>query len=350
MASLSRESSNEKTEIEWKLVEQVAALLEKSITPIAKVERNVELPVIGKNRKRQCDVVITYGEEPRQTITIVEVQKRKRKPELTTFHGWYRKMQEVGAQHLICVSTKGYPKSIIDEVATEYGPTVRLLTLEELQEPQILSISFLAPYIFHTHDYYSIASISPNIKLEHFTTVKPESHPELTTSLRIIPINSSDKRFTLNESFDLYSLDELTEKIVKSNFITDHYSVDPKRPIQFIDMFFTSKEHNLWLHWDNQKIRVLNLPITLRRESKIFKIPLTVLAYEQKFVQGTLAWVLISKGKVEGCDIEIIVVFKQDKDGFLKVESIESKGVRKVDLFISPDKESLEAYFSEKTL
>lgn len=27
-------------------------------------------------------------------------------------------MQEVGAQHLICVSVRGYPKSIIDEVAS----------------------------------------------------------------------------------------------------------------------------------------------------------------------------------------------------------------------------------------
>ena len=46
-------------EIGWRVVEEVAALLEKSITPFARVEHNVKLLVIGKPRRRQCDVVIT---------------------------------------------------------------------------------------------------------------------------------------------------------------------------------------------------------------------------------------------------------------------------------------------------
>ena len=120
--------------ISWQVVEDVAGLLEKALTPYAEVKRNVRLPVIGKTRKRQCDIVITYGLPPRRTISIVEVQKRDRKPDITTFHGWCRKMQEVGAQHLICVSMRGYPQSIIDDVATIYGPTVRLLNLKELSD------------------------------------------------------------------------------------------------------------------------------------------------------------------------------------------------------------------------
>lgn len=137
------------SEPDWKLIERITALLEKSLSPSATVRHNVMLPVIGKpNRSpRQCDIVIEYGEPPRHIITIVEVQKRNRKPTITTFHGWIAKMREVGAQSLICVSALGFPKSIIDDVKTTHGPTVRLLKLEQLQEPTILDLSFVVPYM-----------------------------------------------------------------------------------------------------------------------------------------------------------------------------------------------------------
>jgi hypothetical protein len=124
------------TNPDWKITEKIIALLEGIITPDAEVEHNVYLPVIGSQsgRKRQCDIVIKYGLEPRQSIAIVEVQKRKKLPDINTFQGWLRKMTEVGAQHLICVSALGYPKSIIEDVATKVGPTVTLTTLKELEE------------------------------------------------------------------------------------------------------------------------------------------------------------------------------------------------------------------------
>lgn len=117
----------------WKTAEHIAAMLEKAVSPDAMVQHNVFLPVIGRpNRKpRQCDVVVTYGKEPRTSRAIVEVQKRNRKPDITTFDGWVAKMREVGAQQLICVSEHGYPQSIIDKVALEIGPTVKLMTLRQ---------------------------------------------------------------------------------------------------------------------------------------------------------------------------------------------------------------------------
>lgn len=42
-------------------------------------------------------------------------------------------MREVGAQHLFCVSKAGFPMSI-KEKADEVGPTVRLITFEELAQ------------------------------------------------------------------------------------------------------------------------------------------------------------------------------------------------------------------------
>ncbi len=156
----------------WQTVEKVVAVLEKVLEPSAHVEHNVRLPVIGRPRRRprQCDVVITYGKAPRQTTTIVEVQDRGSKPNLTTFHGWTRKMREVGAQQLICVSERGYPKSIIDDVASVYGPTVHLMTLQDVEElkiPGFIMWNFLA----HGNPKFYFELVGSGIKLEPIEAV-----------------------------------------------------------------------------------------------------------------------------------------------------------------------------------
>ena len=120
---------------DWKTQEKVVTIIERHLGQGAKVRRNVHLPVLESKigRTRQCDIVIEEGTEPRQTISIVEVQKRGKKPEINEFGGWVKKMREVGAQHLICVSELGFPRSIKEE-ADLIGPTVRLLTLKKIEE------------------------------------------------------------------------------------------------------------------------------------------------------------------------------------------------------------------------
>ena len=191
---VTHEPATTQPSISWQVVEEVAGLLEKSLTPFAEVRRNVKLPVIGKTRRRQCDVVITYGSPPRQSVTIVEVQKRARKPDINTFHGWCRKMQEVGAQHLICVSMRGYPNSIIDEVATRHGPTVRLLTLNELRNPEMPGFAFTSPFLLHRQPHFTFEKIGPDVKLE-------DSPAE-----RSVEFSSSDKVFTLDDSAEFQSI------------------------------------------------------------------------------------------------------------------------------------------------
>jgi len=124
-------------DVDWQLQEKVVALLERHIANSASVRRNVHLPVLksASGRTRQCDVVVVEGKEPRTTISIVEVQKRQSKPDINEFNGWVEKMREVGAQHLICVSSADFPKSI-HEKSDEIGPTVRLLTLRQLEQGQ----------------------------------------------------------------------------------------------------------------------------------------------------------------------------------------------------------------------
>lgn len=120
---------------DWEVAEQVVTMIERHLSPNAKVKRNQHLPVLGSasKRTRQCDVVVTSGIAPRQTISIVEVQKRQSRPSINEFNGWVEKMREVGAQHLICVSQMGFPSSI-EEKADQHGPTIRLVTLQQLAQ------------------------------------------------------------------------------------------------------------------------------------------------------------------------------------------------------------------------
>ncbi len=100
----------------WEMMEEVVSILEKSISPDSRVERNVLLfDLSGSSVKRQCDIVIRSGTPPRETISIVEVQDRSKRFDVTFFDGLCTKMRKVGAQHLICVSRQEFPKSIIKE-------------------------------------------------------------------------------------------------------------------------------------------------------------------------------------------------------------------------------------------
>ncbi|MHA1128647.1 MAG: hypothetical protein ACTSRN_06830 [Alphaproteobacteria bacterium] len=118
-----------------KLKEKVVTILERHIDQKAKVSCDVMMPVISNPAlgKRQVDVLIETGTKDRPTRTIVEVQDRKSKPSRLEFDGWLEKMREVGAQHLMCVTSAGFPNSIVEKAST-IGPTVRLFTLEQLEE------------------------------------------------------------------------------------------------------------------------------------------------------------------------------------------------------------------------
>lgn len=322
-------------EIGWRVVEKVAALLEKSLTPLAKVEHNVFLPVIGKSRKRQCDVVITYGERPRQTVAIVEVQKRDRKPDINTFHGWCHKMQEVGAQHLICVSIRGYPKSIIDEVATRYGPTVKLLTLSELKEAKLPGLDFISPFLFHNRHHFTLESAGPGVKVENHPTDQN------------LTLGSDSKVFTLDDSNEMQSLDELIDHALGREISSLLFKQGAKTLNSYsVEITLGSMERNLWLHINGRSHKVLSLPVRLRVETRVSSIPLSILTYQQQSIEGALAWVTLAKGVVEGEEVSIQVVFMPNKDGFLRCTTIKQQGVESVGLIFSPNKAVMEAYIA----
>ncbi|MEB3191963.1 MAG: hypothetical protein VKL42_16600 [Snowella sp.] len=191
-----RDEKNKKVSSSWESTEKIVAFIEQAISPDAKVEHNVKLPVINNpNRKpRQCDVVITFGKYPRQTLAIVEVQKRVTRPSITTFHGWCKKMEEVGAQHLFCVSALGYPSSIIEYVKKEKGPTVKLLTLEDLGKEKKLN------GFFPTSDY-ELTFINPEyeiLDIGHLKLVNIDDRKEQDPNLEADCFDAYELNFDSN--------------------------------------------------------------------------------------------------------------------------------------------------------
>ncbi len=130
------------------LQEKIVAGLERCIDSDAEIVANIRLPVLGapKRRPRQIDVLIRQGEEPRQHLSIVEVQKRKSKVGPDQLNGWLQKMREVGAQHLICVSESGF-SSGAKIIADQTGPTIRLLTLKEMEVGTKIHLPHFSPKI-----------------------------------------------------------------------------------------------------------------------------------------------------------------------------------------------------------
>ena len=104
------------------------------LSPESVIQHNDHLPEIVTGTLRQCDITIRTGKPPRQTLTIDEVQDRTRDVEIGDYEGWCLKREKLGAQHLICVSVSGFPKSVRQDAALR-GDTVRLMTLLDGEPP-----------------------------------------------------------------------------------------------------------------------------------------------------------------------------------------------------------------------
>jgi hypothetical protein len=293
--------------LDWKKAENIAALIEKAVSPDAHVQTNVHLPVIGTSRTRQCDVVIYFGKPPRQTIAIVEVQKRKRKPDITTFHGWIRKMQEVGAQQLFCVSALGYPKSIIDDVRTRIGPTVKLLTLEDLASVDKTSAFVLAPFIVETYPKYQITDIgTPRL----FRT--RETSLNLNTAERIISLGTNHKTYSLGEL--------IASALNNAPDLPQPAPHEIENWVQFVNLPLESVFESIWLDTGDERIQVKEWSIGLKlyAEAKNIPIPVTHLEYKQEFLDGTIAWIGHTQFNHNGQNLELTVVVMPDEQGYLR--------------------------------
>lgn len=322
---------------DWKIKEKVVAILEQNIEKNSRVKHDVQLPVLisRKGRKRQCDVVITQGKKPRQTISIVEVQKRNSKTDINTFGGWLTKMEEVGAQHLICVSEKGFPSSIIEK-AELIGPSVRLLTLAQLEKKSWpIPASNFQEEMDHTVYEKLIGLEYVPIHLIRADPKKPKIRPNPSPFEKIFRTESG-KLISVNDLMDFHffsSKENLDSLPIQNDIkITVHFKWDEKEGLEFMS------DYNGWL-----KMKELKVHFQLSKK----KIEIKWHASEYKQINfGELMWVLNGKFKIGGKTNDIIIPIEKNEDN----EYVFGKAtmLNNIDAFIEVGKTSMKVDKFEK--
>lgn len=285
----------------WITLEKLATIVERHIEPNARVRRNVTLPVLGSSsgRTRQCDIVIEAGKKPRVTTSIVEAQKRKDKPEIGEFDGWIEKMREVGAQHLICVSKTGYPKSI-EEKADQIGPTVRLLTLKQLEQGNWP----LPPTVFS--DFLLMVQYDKLVGLEMVFghLVKKDPNQKLPSPHDKV-FRSKGHLMSITDIIDwhLFGKPENIDELPKNNQFSLVVTYGKE-----IETIFEYKTHTgLWV-----PLQTLKIHIKLQIHQK--EIAWESMMYEQRD-WGEIAWVLRATATVSTKQYDLVIPFKRIAPG-----------------------------------
>ena len=316
-------------ESRWELIERITALLEQSLTPTARVEHNVLLPVIGMpGDKRQCDVVITYGQPPRETVAIVEVQDRKSKIKINDFDGWTVKRGEVGASMLICVSERDFPISIKNRVLLKHGPTVKLLTLKELEEPTILKLKLFPEALF--------SSFTSRVVSVGIVKVSGSKYLSFGSEMRTEIHSSNDKVFEWDESHEYRSLNDLVSSELKNLDLTHKTAnLQPDETIDIdINICHDESKKILWLHQAEQKFNVRELPVKVAVGIQESKIPIKCYSYKQEMIDNVIAWVASATGVINGESYGFQLVFHPGENGILRLVSVKQNGIEKAILHV----------------
>jgi hypothetical protein len=263
-------------ENDGKELERLVQIIEKSLDPTATVDHDVQMPILTSNigATTQCDVVIRTGSPSRETVTIVEVQDRGSKPVANDFRGWQKKLEEVGAQHLICVSRKGFTSSE-KERASQSGNTIRLITIEELDVDKI-PLNFLD--IKFKFDDFNLTVVE---------NMKQEVSTSLITSLGLSESDVNVKGTNINDK--VFSFDKKNQlntfKLCRDHFVKPKNSTGGRGTISFpID-----RQAPLHLLVKGQFVPI-GLEFDFEWSFTKHEVPITTLTYEQD-EYGVLAWV-----------------------------------------------------------
>lgn len=290
---------------DWKKKEELVKVIEKVISPSSRVERNIMLPNLKSKSgaKRQCDVVIRTGKPPRETISIVEVQKRGAKVDINTFGGWCVKMRDVGAQHLICVSEKGFPKSVKEE-ALLMGPTVRLLTLSQLDSIDDSPVNFKSNTVKN-----------PRRELTRINGAVLNYKNDVNTGPQSMAINLTSPDFMYNgflmTANDLFfaHLDYLEGK--GNNYADGKHVIEMKLPLPK-DKFYFKNDGNLK--------EIIEFSASYEVDILNREMELTSSEYKQVDYGTSIAWVMESSIYLNDQEKEIKFILIPEADSTYRLE------------------------------
>ena len=287
----------QKEEKHWLSIEKLVHLIEKSISPDSKVEHNVMMPDLTSSlkNKRQCDIVITSGTPKRPTITIVEVQNRLSKLDINTFQGFEKKMEDVGAQHLICVSKKGFSKTIIEK-ARNSGGKIRLVTLSKF-EPESFPITLPKLEVIDNHS---------NITKIEFIDFSFKSDKDVSVYIDEVEFEIPQ----LNKRFDYQSISQFfISNVIKPE---KNGEVTTMLPNQVFDLNF---------YHENECYKVDLFKWKISYEVKSREIPVYGYSYEQ-IDTGAMAWVLESFSEANGKKRIIRMPLVPNEDGTFQISLV----------------------------
>ncbi|MGI2134029.1 hypothetical protein ACRN93_22280 [Shewanella baltica] len=269
-------------------LEKIVELIERSISPSSVISQNVMLPVLNSQtgRTRQCDVVIESGPEFRRNVTIVEVQDRKSQVNIATFNDWLQKLDDVGANGLICISRNEFPESV-KEVARFEGNRVLLVNLKE-ETPESLPLNFLSFYV--SYENVCITGI------DVLSCCVEKGSIDLKLVDRQL-IHSNEKIWSRDKIYNM-SFVELISPLIKE------LHEGSKGVVKDVATFTFENDRRLVLYCyiNGEYVRV-GLNVTARYTYDIHLLSMAVSSYEQ-IEHGTLAWVFeidheTSNGKIK---------------------------------------------------
>lgn len=300
-------SKKRTSEPQWKTVEKVVALLEKSLAPEARVRHNVKLPCLTTGHEEQCDVVIEVGKEPRVTRTIVEVQNRNERVKANDFRGWCQKMRDVGANCLICVSAQPFPQSIKEKVVKEFGPRVLLVRLEALRaEHWPFEIVNKAMKV-----YKPTVQLDPTVKPNPLLVFHPDNNPFQEHIGKLFNAASLPNVIQREGHAELLPLMDLVNEGVR--LMNDRPDLTR----------LPDGVHRVPMHWrpkgvsfcfNGQTAPILEVRANYTIENQSFRFPFEISSYTHEG-HDTSAWVARATGQVDGEDAEIRFTFMPTAEG-----------------------------------
>ncbi len=269
-------------------LELLVNLIQKYIEPDAIVEHDIHLPVIGSTsgRKRQCDIVIISGPKHRKTITIVEAQDRISQVDINTFNGWLIKLDEIGAQHLICVSRLEFPESI-KEKAISQGNKVKLINLKDA-DPAEIPLSFLKSN-FKYYNYETIEVIAPKITFTKADTISLGIFEFINTFIE-------SKNMDLNSMIFSYDKKELKSIYTICRDSCKNLSIDGSG--SEVLEFDKVNDPPLFFNIDGKFTRI-GMRLEFKWKNEVIEYPVSILSYEQQS-DGSLAWIFEGKYDTPG--------------------------------------------------
>ena len=278
-----------------KYFERLVEIFESSIDNDATIERDVKLPILNsKNGYRtQCDIVITKGKPPRITKTIIEVQDRGSKVKPNDFRGWIEKMNDVGAQHLICVSRQDFPKSI-KEKASSSGNKISLVKITDHTELDKIPLTIL------NSKFYRTSSQITRWKLLKINIHKKFERPKKILKQFLNHEISSDQKIFTYDKNKLISINELAYSTI------DKESNNTRGYGKFSHSL--SMQKNLYLYHE-KKFTPIGLEFSFDYIETSIEVPTSILSYEQDEF-GVLVWLLKSVFEENKKLIEIKIPLK----------------------------------------